>query len=1086
MHRSKRLFATAITLLAAVALTAVPDAQAAPSSSVTSAGQGRTVTLVTGDQVTVAPSGEVAVQPGRGRAGMTFATTTANGHLRVVPADAGPLIAADMLDPRLFDVTQLVQDGYDRRDTLPLILSGTSVPAVAGLTKRRDLPAARATAVKQDRNRAADAWRALTTPDGKRLRPGIGKVWLDGVRRPTLDVSVPQIGAPEAWAAGYTGAGTMVAVLDTGVDDSHPDLAGQVAEHVNFTEGSEPDGDLVGHGTHVASTVAGTGAASGGKYKGVAPGAQLLDGKVCVDGGCLESWILAGMAWAAPRAKIINLSLGGQDTDGLDPIEQAVQALSDQYGTLFVVAAGNADGPTEGAITSPGTAPAALTVGAVDGTGALAGFSRRGPGPDGSLKPEITAPGVAITAARAAQSNLPGDAYTDLSGTSMATPHVAGSAALLLQQHPGWSGQRLKAALMAAARPNPTFSAYAQGSGTVDVGRATRQAVTSTTPGVSFGFRRWPHNDDEVTTRLVTYHNEGAQPVTLTLGLPGVPDGMFQLSASTVTVPAGGDATVTVTADTKVGPDGRLGGWLTATAGDVVVRTPVVVDKEVESYDVTLLHLDRSGATPSFFDTQLARRDSDTYQAGVYGPDPGGSATLRVPKGHYTLTSFLYHAPEGPKGSTTGGYSTLLAQPDVYVSANLTLTLDSRLGRSIEVAVPRPDATQVYAVVAAYTRRPHGSAGTALVSGSFAGVYTAQLDPAQRDDGFVSIVSGQWARADGSGSVWNSPYTYALSFPVSGWLVTGYRRSVADADLARVRADIAQVTPGSVGYKRIRSGLASWSAGNFGPDLGFDLPFTRTEYYTADPDVTFAGDFTEYAPATEQLLGSVYSADHTSYRADRAYHEKWNRPVFAPAVNGMYGPGVLRTGDAISVEIPLYADGDGRPGSSPTTSTSLALYRDGVRVPLEPGDLGWTGQVPADDGTYRLEAVAERDGPLSSRIDVAWTFRSGHVDGEAVALPLWAIRLTPDTDRYGSVPPSSPHTLAVAAVPQNDATPGRLTGLTVEVSFDDGHTWRPVSTADGCAQVRTPGGSGFVSLRATASDSAGGVRETVIRAYRFG
>jgi len=1106
VHLSKRYSAVAAALLAAVALTAaapeLTPVAAAAGSQASPGGSGHTITLVTGDRVTVLPTGDVSVEAGPGRDGMAFETRTVSGHVRVIPADAGPLLASNTMDPRLFDVTQLIRDGYDKRDSLPLILTGSEagVRGIPGLSGVRGLPAAGAVAARQERGKAADAWRALTDRPGHRLRSGVGKVWLDGVRRPTLDVSVPQIGAPGAWAAGYTGTGTTVAVLDTGIDDTHPDLVGQVAERVNFTEGEEADGDFAGHGTHVASTVAGTGAASGGLYKGVAPGAKLLDGKVCA-GYCYESWILAGMAWAASRAKVINLSLGGADTSGLDPVEQAVQTLSEQYGTLFVVAAGNADGVTEGSISSPGTAPAALTVGAVDSTDAVAVFSRRGPGPDGSLKPEITAPGVAITAARSKDANVDfpgsaGDPYVELSGTSMATPHVAGSAALLAQQHPDWSGQRLKAALMAAAQPNTAYSVYAQGAGRLDAARAVRQAVTSTTAGVSFGFRAWPHTDDEVTAKTVTYHNDGAQPVTLALDLPGTPMGMFTTSAASVTVPAGGDATITVTADTRVGPDGRFGGWLTATAGDVVVRTPVVVDKEVESYDVTLTHLDRTGGTPSFFDTQLARRDSDTYQQSIWGPDPGGTVMLRLPKGHYTLTSFLFHWPDTPpptKGVTAAAsadeqYAVVLAQPDIDVTGPMSISLDARAAQPITVTVPPTDAEQYDAVVAAYTRRPHGTAGGALIGGSFDGIYTAQLRPAATDDGFVSILSGQWARADADGNLWNSPYTYALSFPERGRMATGFQRAVTDAQLARVRADFARAQPGTAGLKRIRSGLTSYGVGNFAPSIGFDLPFTRTEYYTADPDVTFSGDFSELSLSTQEPISSVFTDGGTAYRVDRAYHERWNRAVFAPGVGGGVWEGVTRSGDTLLVDAQMYADGDGRPGSSVMRSFAGTLYRDGVKDrDLDPESLGMGVDVPPGPATYRLELRAERDFALSTRTEVAWTFRSGHVDGGSVALPLWAIRLAPDVDRYDGVPANGVHSLAVSAVAQAGSQPGQLTGLTVETSVDDGLTWRAVSGTGGCAQVRTPAGSGFVSLRSTATDSAGNtVRQTVIRAYRFG
>ena len=114
---------------------------------------------------------------------------------------------------------------------------------------------------------------------------------------------MPHVHAPEAWAAGYDGAGTTVAVLDSGIDLTHPDLAGKVTTTANFSdEGSPADGN--GHGTHVASTIAGSGAASSGLRKGVAPGASLMIGKVLGDDGFGEdSAVLAGMQWAVATTR---------------------------------------------------------------------------------------------------------------------------------------------------------------------------------------------------------------------------------------------------------------------------------------------------------------------------------------------------------------------------------------------------------------------------------------------------------------------------------------------------------------------------------------------------------------------------------------------------------------------------------------------------------------------------------------------------------------------------------------------------------------------------------------------------------------
>ena len=210
---------------------------------------------------------------------------------------------------------------------------------------------------------------------------GVTRVWLDRRFRATaLDPNLTQIGAPAAWSAGLTGEGVKVAVLDTGIDTTHPDLrGGKVVAEANFSE-ADSTTDHYGHGTHVASIVAGTGSRSGGDRKGVAFEASLLNGKVLDDFGFgSESGIIAGMEWAArQRARVVNMSLGGWPTDGTDPMSQAVTRLTNQYRTLFVVAAGNS-GPGDQTVENPGVATDALTVGAVDAEDELADFSGGAP-----------------------------------------------------------------------------------------------------------------------------------------------------------------------------------------------------------------------------------------------------------------------------------------------------------------------------------------------------------------------------------------------------------------------------------------------------------------------------------------------------------------------------------------------------------------------------------------------------------------------------------------------------------------------------------------------------------------------------------
>ncbi|WP_461111176.1 S8 family serine peptidase, partial [Streptomyces calidiresistens] len=245
-------------------------------------------------------------------------------------------------------------------------------------------------------NAAREDTRSDADPlNGASLAPGVRAVTLDGVVEATLNSGPARIGAPAARELGLDGEGVTVAILDTGIDATHPDLADRVVAQVNFTDA--PDiGDVVGHGTHVGSTVAGTGAASDGLYTGVAPGADLLDVKVLNDDGYgFDSEIIAGMEWAVEQnADIVNMSLGGFVTDRLPPIEEALERLSAQSDTLFVVAAGN-EGPFTASLSAPGTAEAALTVGALDWDDTVVDFSSSGPRfRDGLPKPDLTAPGV--------------------------------------------------------------------------------------------------------------------------------------------------------------------------------------------------------------------------------------------------------------------------------------------------------------------------------------------------------------------------------------------------------------------------------------------------------------------------------------------------------------------------------------------------------------------------------------------------------------------------------------------------------------------------------------------------------------------
>ena len=245
----------------------------------------------------------------------------------------------------------------------------------------------------------------------------------------TATNAIKQINATNAWKIGIDGTGINVSVLDTGIYAAHPDIAGRIIKGYDFVNNDNDPADDDGHGTHVAGTVGGNGA--GGTTTGVAPNVSLLIAKVCNSGGwCLNSDIVDAIQWSvANGADIISMSLG--DTVRSNVIHLAINnAISMEV--VVIAAAGN-EGPYSGTINYPGGEKNVIAVGAVSGSDVIAYFSSRGPiTVDGEVltKPDVSAPGVNINSLSYTSSGYSG--YT-WSGTSMATPHVSGAAALLLQ-----------------------------------------------------------------------------------------------------------------------------------------------------------------------------------------------------------------------------------------------------------------------------------------------------------------------------------------------------------------------------------------------------------------------------------------------------------------------------------------------------------------------------------------------------------------------------------------------------------------------------------------------------------------------------
>ncbi|MDX2818428.1 S8 family serine peptidase [Streptomyces sp. PA03-5A] len=706
-----------------------------------------TVRLVTGDRVTVTtlPGGRrtASVQPAPGREHMPFKTLEGDDKaaLTVMPFDAETLVAAGTLDRRLFDVTALIADGYDVTHTsaLPLIVSSLPEPSRAGA--RATAQASKAAAATADRlvslNSDKAPSRSLESIGARSVRIAdrdLGTFWntlnsggtsdaaraavtpriaLDGKVKAVLDRSTAQINAPAAWKAGYEGQGVKVAVLDTGVDSEHPDLADRIAGAKDFS-GSANTEDHFGHGTHVASTVAGTGAASSGTRRGVAPKADLLIGKVLDDNGYgSESGVIAGMEWAAGEdVKVVNMSLGADmETDGTDPMSLALNALTASTDTLFVVAAGNA-GPSPSSVGSPGAADAALTVGAVDRDDSLASFSSRGPRDgDGAAKPDVTAPGVGIVAARAAGTTLgtPVDAYyVALDGTSMATPHVAGAAALLAQQHPGWSAQQLKDALISTSHTVPGTGVTEQGGGRIDLAAATGPVTatgTVTLPSLQA--------DDTGRSRqaaTVRYSNTGDRPISLTLGVSlattsgrALPDGVVAVGSGTVQVAPGATAEVPLRTDAARAVRGKYYGYLTARAADgtVVGHTTVSLVVHAPRHLLTVVYRDRTGrivpgAAPTIWGAD-----------GVVDYTDRETGVALVEEGTYQLSYDFYDAAE----NGVAEYGDVVV-PEVKVGKDTTVTLSAVKATEVSFRTPRP--AKRYGIISpTYYREIDGHSRTA-------------------------------------------------------------------------------------------------------------------------------------------------------------------------------------------------------------------------------------------------------------------------------------------------------------------------------------------------------------------------------------
>ena len=1105
-----------VTLLVSVAGPVEPAA-AQPSEAGAATGRaattGATVTLITGDEVTVGAldGGDptVTVRPADPGEGASFSTVRRDGDVFVIPDDVAALVPR-VLDRALFNVTDLVEMGYTdaARGGIPLIVRGGTPAATTSVLRQKSaLPSIDARAVELSKADAAELGSALErraqpgTADT--LAAGIDKIWLDAeFRAADLDPNLTAVGAPQAWNSGLSGAGVDVAVLDSGVDANHPALAGQVIAQRNFT--AEPSAaDKLGHGTHVASIIAGTGAVANGARKGVAFAADLLSAKVLAnDGSGRASQIIAGMHWASKQgAEVVNLSLGGPAGPADGPVVLALEQLTKSTGTLFVVAAGNS-GPGSGTIEAPGTAASALTVGAAAANGGTAFFSSRGP-VRGSFrtKPDLTAPGVNIAGAKAGGGQA--DPYITKSGTSQATPHVAGAAALLLEQHPYWSWREVKTVLATTADPFAAPVANIEGSGLLDLRQATDTTLRLSRPNFDFGYLRYPEGRQPRSTKLrVTNTGPKAQTVSLSdrqrnLDREEAPPELVTLSRSELSLVPGASATVTVTVAPRNGEPGSYSGAVTlARAGHEPRTVPLGFYAEPPRHDVHLTVLDRHGEPYAGGTVRLANmRDMYPDTGGGYVTahlDKNGQATVRVAPGPFSVMAKVLTPAQSGKPETV----TLAGSPEVLVDGETSVTIDARDAQRLRPARVAGVATEVRAVSIHYGRwdaTGGGGLGNAIYA-TPEQVRRGQvfLEPTEPVEAGAVVFQTRWrlaATENQPGQRVGTVYDLLLGGPTVPEPLS-YRVSRAEAkDLARLDVDY-RALGSPAAYAERRQAYTELVPSAFAISHPLPVPQQRVEFVTAGPQVQWQ----QCVAAPERVVVRLCEERRGYDRRERV-GPVWFRGL-TPVVRA---PWHTRT----SMRFPIGLTDGSHSGSLVRDAVlgeqTLRLFRNGIELKRN-GDSNYF-DAPPEPATFRLVHTANPDTevlPIGREFKTSWTFPShGPTEqGDFTTEPrLLSVDYQPRTDSEGRMRAWRPVMLTLRVTLPKLGDDGSRVVPDAELRFwasgDGGQSWHPgivVPRKDGEYFTIVPGmlprPGDTLSVRVEATAEGRGVTQTIIDAYQ--
>jgi hypothetical protein len=678
-----------------------------------------------------------------------------------------------------------------------------------------------------------------------------------------------------------------------------------------------------------------------------------------------------------------------------------------------------------------------------------------------------------------------------MSGTSMATPHVTGAAAIVAGLHPDWKADQIKAALMASTAPGDELGAYVQGSGRVDVARAVTQQVTADPAALTMGEIEPPATPGK---RTLTYRNAGDAAVRLDLRVTardgkGETVSPFKLSAATVEVPAHGTAQVEVTAESA--PIGMYSGTVIATGGDVSVRTGIGMRVEPEKHAVKLRFTGTDGKpAPVAFAGVI---DRDAYEQTNYDVS-GGAMDLRLLKGHHytVVTLMLDH----------DGTLVMAADPEFTLTADRVITADARAAKPVDVRTAEPTARLAFGMVGMLQlidgRQPLG-VDVDLAPG-IARVDDVKAIPSGRmaSKQFAYYRWTQWAKPRGDGSYEASPYFYHLMKAEPGIPADpGYRPR--NRDLAEVDATYATQQDGKHGERFALPVLygkhLAWMP--YGSVATFPLPFHRTEYYTPG-DTGWYPSFIQYKTLDGwDNIDQFFFGETTVHRAGRKTSDRWNSGVFAASL--IPGNNSWREENTLQFSTGLFEDAvPERYSYGDYQNPRATLYRDGEELFTADYYLPGTIEVPAEkkESDYRITMTADRVPAMtrfSTRVSAEWKFRSKTPEaGKRQVLPLLAVKIDPELDDRNRASVGRMR-IPLRLQRQDGVADLKLSTLTVEISYDDGRTWTHARVhASGknawSAETKHPAGARgrFASLRVKAADTGGNAfTETVIRAYEI-